>query len=107
MADALSALGLAYDEDDDDDDDDDEEDDDAAHPPLPAGAPPPAPTAAALPAVSLPPIAAAALPDAGALLSGLPNDVEDYDQDLVPEADRETRELDRTDQRWAPSYGKD
>ena len=32
-------------------------------------------------------------------------DVEDYDQDLVPEADRETRELDRTDQRWAPSYG--
>ena len=34
-------------------------------------------------------------------------DVEDYDQDLVPEADRETRELDRTNTRWAPSYGKD
>ena len=33
-------------------------------------------------------------------------DVEDYDQDLVPEADRETRELDRTNTRWAPSYGK-
>ena len=34
-------------------------------------------------------------------------DVEDYDQDLVPEADRESRELDRTNTRWAPSYGKD
>ena len=34
-------------------------------------------------------------------------DVEDYDQDLVPEADRETRELDMTNTRWAPSYGKD
>ncbi|CAH0364271.1 unnamed protein product [Pelagomonas calceolata] len=34
-------------------------------------------------------------------------DVEEYDQDLVPEADREARELDRTNTRWAPSYGKD
>ncbi len=34
-------------------------------------------------------------------------DVEEYDQDLVPEADRETQGLQQSGQQWAPSYGKD
>ena len=33
--------------------------------------------------------------------------VEDYDTDLVPEADRETQGLQQSGQQWAPSYGKD
>jgi len=69
---ALDALGLAYGDSDDSDDDDDDEEEEAKDESLEkasTGAP-------ALPAVQLPPLAAAALPDAGDLLSELPDEVD-------------------------------
>ena len=62
---ALSALGLDYGSDDDDDDDDEQEKEQSKEPPTAAAA-------AVPPEASKPP----ALPDAGDLLSGLPDEVD-------------------------------